>query len=35
MVLCDGDIIDVLDLPERLREALDPVPFSSRPASSR
>jgi two-component system response regulator AtoC len=25
MVLCDGDIIDSHDLPERLREALDPV----------
>jgi two-component system response regulator AtoC len=25
MVLADGDIIDVRDLPERLREALDPV----------
>jgi two-component system, NtrC family, response regulator AtoC len=25
MVLCDGDIIDAHDLPERLREALDPV----------
>jgi two-component system response regulator AtoC len=25
MVLCDGDVIDAHDLPERLREALDPV----------
>jgi two-component system response regulator AtoC len=25
MVLCDGDVIDSHDLPERLREALDPV----------
>ena len=25
MVLCDGDILDAHDLPERLREALDPV----------
>ena len=25
MVLCDGDIIDAHDLPERLRDALDPV----------
>jgi two-component system response regulator AtoC len=25
MVLCDGDILDSHDLPERLREALDPV----------
>jgi two-component system response regulator AtoC len=25
MVLCEGDIIDVHDLPERLRETLDPV----------
>jgi len=25
MVLCDGDVIDAEDLPERLREALDPV----------
>ena len=25
MVLCDGDVIDAGDLPERLREALDPV----------
>ncbi len=25
MVLCDGDIIDAHDLPEKLREALDPV----------
>ena len=25
MVLCDGDVIDAHDLPERLRDALDPV----------
>jgi two-component system, NtrC family, response regulator AtoC len=25
MVLCDGDVIDTHDLPERLRDALDPV----------
>ena len=25
MVLCDGDVLDAHDLPERLREALDPV----------
>ncbi len=25
MVLCDGDVIGVVDLPDRLREALDPV----------
>jgi two-component system response regulator AtoC len=25
MVLCDGDVIDMHDLPERLRDALDPV----------
>ncbi|MBX3214895.1 MAG: sigma-54-dependent Fis family transcriptional regulator [Labilithrix sp.] len=25
MVLCDGDVVDAHDLPERLREALDPV----------
>ena len=25
MVLCDGDVIDTRDLPERLRDALDPV----------
>ena len=25
MVLCEGDVIDAHDLPERLREALDPV----------
>jgi two-component system response regulator AtoC len=25
MVLCDGDVIDAGDLPERLRDALDPV----------
>jgi two-component system response regulator AtoC len=24
-VLCDGDVIDAHDLPEKLREALDPV----------
>jgi two-component system response regulator AtoC len=25
MVLCDGDLIDTSDLPDRIREALDPV----------
>ena len=25
MVLCDGDLIDTADLPDRIREALDPV----------
>jgi two-component system response regulator AtoC len=25
MVLCDGDVLDAHDLPDRLREALDPV----------
>ncbi|HEX7602624.1 MAG TPA: sigma 54-interacting transcriptional regulator, partial [Polyangiaceae bacterium] len=25
MVLCDGEILDAQDLPERIREALDPV----------
>jgi two-component system response regulator AtoC len=25
MVLCDGDVIDTSDLPDRIREALDPV----------
>jgi two-component system response regulator AtoC len=25
MVLCEGDVLEVVDLPERVRDALDPV----------